>query len=213
MMPDECASMRSMARCVLPVLVGPSTAVTPGAAGAGVAVGGGGEGEGHSNRNSVSGDRCLDPLPLDTSETHLEQRRPGCAARGCYRAASYLLAGLKIHHIVHRRRDVANIASTSASVAISPRLTAAIASSMAANSSSVGSNSVRASRLDFQSIAEKFVLIFLGPSFDPFHDVLENLVHPVTLSHPLRAILPASRLYHIATGEKPVLNLWNEFVS
>ncbi len=29
MMPDECASMRSMARCVLPVLVGPSTAVTP----------------------------------------------------------------------------------------------------------------------------------------------------------------------------------------
>src|SRR5712671_6859651 len=29
MAPDECASMRSMARCVLPVLVGPSTAVTP----------------------------------------------------------------------------------------------------------------------------------------------------------------------------------------
>src|SRR5215831_10276036 len=29
MMPDECASMRSMARWVLPVLVGPSTAVTP----------------------------------------------------------------------------------------------------------------------------------------------------------------------------------------
>src|SRR5512146_321229 len=28
-MPDECASMRSMARWVLPVLVGPSTAVTP----------------------------------------------------------------------------------------------------------------------------------------------------------------------------------------
>src|SRR5262245_42644547 len=28
-MPDECASMRSIARCVLPVLVGPSTAVTP----------------------------------------------------------------------------------------------------------------------------------------------------------------------------------------
>jgi hypothetical protein len=29
MMPDEWASMRSMARWVLPVLVGPSTAVTP----------------------------------------------------------------------------------------------------------------------------------------------------------------------------------------
>src|ERR1700686_41239 len=29
MMPDACASMRSMARWVLPVLVGPSTAVTP----------------------------------------------------------------------------------------------------------------------------------------------------------------------------------------
>src|SRR5262245_53207544 len=29
MIPEECASMRSMARCVLPVLVGPSTAVTP----------------------------------------------------------------------------------------------------------------------------------------------------------------------------------------
>jgi hypothetical protein len=29
MLPEECASMRSMARCVLPVLVGPSTAVTP----------------------------------------------------------------------------------------------------------------------------------------------------------------------------------------
>src|ERR1700729_2673279 len=29
MTPDECASMRSMARWVLPVLVGPSTAVTP----------------------------------------------------------------------------------------------------------------------------------------------------------------------------------------
>src|SRR5947209_8485970 len=29
MMPVECASMRSIARCVLPVLVGPSTAVTP----------------------------------------------------------------------------------------------------------------------------------------------------------------------------------------
>src|ERR1700728_621259 len=29
MMPDECASMRSIARWVLPVLVGPSTAVTP----------------------------------------------------------------------------------------------------------------------------------------------------------------------------------------
>src|SRR5881394_3178229 len=29
MMPEECASMRSMARCVLPVLVGPRTAVTP----------------------------------------------------------------------------------------------------------------------------------------------------------------------------------------
>src|SRR5690348_11567246 len=29
MIPDECASIRSMARCVLPVLVGPSTAVTP----------------------------------------------------------------------------------------------------------------------------------------------------------------------------------------
>src|SRR5262245_38901115 len=28
-MPDECPSMRSMARWVLPVLVGPSTAVTP----------------------------------------------------------------------------------------------------------------------------------------------------------------------------------------
>src|SRR6187401_3561264 len=28
-MPDECASMRSIARWVLPVLVGPSTAVTP----------------------------------------------------------------------------------------------------------------------------------------------------------------------------------------
>src|SRR5215472_9342371 len=28
-MPEECASMRSIARCVLPVLVGPSTAVTP----------------------------------------------------------------------------------------------------------------------------------------------------------------------------------------
>jgi hypothetical protein len=28
-MPLECASMRSMARWVLPVLVGPSTAVTP----------------------------------------------------------------------------------------------------------------------------------------------------------------------------------------
>src|SRR5262245_14456032 len=28
-MPDECASMRSTARWVLPVLVGPSTAVTP----------------------------------------------------------------------------------------------------------------------------------------------------------------------------------------
>src|SRR5215475_4986714 len=28
-MPEECASRRSMARCVLPVLVGPSTAVTP----------------------------------------------------------------------------------------------------------------------------------------------------------------------------------------
>ena len=28
-MPEECASIRSMARCVLPVLVGPSTAVTP----------------------------------------------------------------------------------------------------------------------------------------------------------------------------------------
>src|ERR1044071_10342925 len=28
-MPLECASMRSIARCVLPVLVGPSTAVTP----------------------------------------------------------------------------------------------------------------------------------------------------------------------------------------
>ncbi len=28
-MPDECASIRSMARWVLPVLVGPSTAVTP----------------------------------------------------------------------------------------------------------------------------------------------------------------------------------------
>ena len=27
--PEECASIRSMARCVLPVLVGPSTAVTP----------------------------------------------------------------------------------------------------------------------------------------------------------------------------------------
>src|ERR1700760_101813 len=29
MIPDECASMRSIARWVLPVLVGPSTAVTP----------------------------------------------------------------------------------------------------------------------------------------------------------------------------------------
>src|SRR6202008_1694512 len=29
MIPDECASIRSMARWVLPVLVGPSTAVTP----------------------------------------------------------------------------------------------------------------------------------------------------------------------------------------
>src|SRR5487761_751665 len=29
MRPDECASIRSMARCVFPVLVGPSTAVTP----------------------------------------------------------------------------------------------------------------------------------------------------------------------------------------
>src|ERR1051325_9581504 len=29
MMPDEWASIRSIARCVLPVLVGPSTAVTP----------------------------------------------------------------------------------------------------------------------------------------------------------------------------------------
>src|SRR5580700_7978967 len=29
MMPEEWASMRSMARCVLPVLVGPRTAVTP----------------------------------------------------------------------------------------------------------------------------------------------------------------------------------------
>ena len=29
MIPDEWPSMRSMARCVLPVLVGPSTAVTP----------------------------------------------------------------------------------------------------------------------------------------------------------------------------------------
>src|SRR5579871_1070737 len=29
MMPDECASIRSIARWVLPVLVGPSTAVTP----------------------------------------------------------------------------------------------------------------------------------------------------------------------------------------
>jgi len=29
MTPDECASIRSMARWVLPVLVGPSTAVTP----------------------------------------------------------------------------------------------------------------------------------------------------------------------------------------
>src|SRR5689334_6886454 len=29
MMPEECASMRSIARCVLPVLVGPNTAVTP----------------------------------------------------------------------------------------------------------------------------------------------------------------------------------------
>src|ERR1700759_2791548 len=29
MIPDECASIRSIARCVLPVLVGPSTAVTP----------------------------------------------------------------------------------------------------------------------------------------------------------------------------------------
>src|SRR2546421_12013722 len=29
MMPEECPSMRSMARWVLPVLVGPSTAVTP----------------------------------------------------------------------------------------------------------------------------------------------------------------------------------------
>src|SRR5436305_8877733 len=29
MMPEECASMRSIARWVLPVLVGPSTAVTP----------------------------------------------------------------------------------------------------------------------------------------------------------------------------------------
>src|SRR5687768_7207414 len=28
-MPDECATMRSIARCVLPVLVGPRTAVTP----------------------------------------------------------------------------------------------------------------------------------------------------------------------------------------
>src|SRR5215469_3651978 len=28
-MPEECASIRSMARCVLPVLVGPNTAVTP----------------------------------------------------------------------------------------------------------------------------------------------------------------------------------------
>jgi hypothetical protein len=28
-MPEECASIRSIARCVLPVLVGPSTAVTP----------------------------------------------------------------------------------------------------------------------------------------------------------------------------------------
>src|SRR5262252_8985998 len=28
-MPEECASMRSIARWVLPVLVGPSTAVTP----------------------------------------------------------------------------------------------------------------------------------------------------------------------------------------
>src|SRR5690242_321734 len=28
-MPEECASIRSMARCVLPVLVGPRTAVTP----------------------------------------------------------------------------------------------------------------------------------------------------------------------------------------
>src|SRR6266568_5093877 len=29
MIPDECASIRSIARCVLPVLVGPNTAVTP----------------------------------------------------------------------------------------------------------------------------------------------------------------------------------------
>src|SRR6476646_2158012 len=29
MIPEECASIRSIARCVLPVLVGPSTAVTP----------------------------------------------------------------------------------------------------------------------------------------------------------------------------------------
>src|SRR5664279_3568161 len=29
MTPEECATIRSMARCVLPVLVGPSTAVTP----------------------------------------------------------------------------------------------------------------------------------------------------------------------------------------
>src|ERR1700728_1473825 len=29
MRPDECASIRSIARCVFPVLVGPSTAVTP----------------------------------------------------------------------------------------------------------------------------------------------------------------------------------------
>src|SRR6185437_14478633 len=29
MIPDECANIRSIARCVLPVLVGPSTAVTP----------------------------------------------------------------------------------------------------------------------------------------------------------------------------------------
>ena len=28
-MPEECATIRSIARCVLPVLVGPSTAVTP----------------------------------------------------------------------------------------------------------------------------------------------------------------------------------------
>ena len=66
----------------------------------------------------------------------------------------------------------------------------------------------RAPRLDLERIFEEFLLIGLRPSLDPVYNALETACSFAILSTVPRPVRRS--LYHNATGDSPVLKLWNE---